>query len=135
MTLRARNRAGVSLLLLFGLAPRTLPAQTAAIPSEERLRAMEAAIRSGTFPKVTSVLLARNGKLVYEKYFDGSDPATLRNTRSATKTVTGMLVGIAIDKGLLPGVDARILDFFPEKQPVQNPTRASRRSRSRTSWR
>jgi CubicO group peptidase (beta-lactamase class C family) len=44
----------------------------------------------------------------------------LRNTRSATKTVTGMLIGIAIDRHLLPGVDARILDYFPEKQPLQN---------------
>jgi CubicO group peptidase (beta-lactamase class C family) len=119
MTLRARH--GVGLCLLLGLLPRPLPAQPAATPSGERLRAMEEAIRAGTFPKVTSVLLARNGKLVYEKYFDGSDPATLRNTRSATKTITGMLVGIAIDKGLLSGVDARVLDFFPEKQPVQNP--------------
>jgi CubicO group peptidase (beta-lactamase class C family) len=35
--------------------------------------------------------------------------------------VTGILVGIAIDQGLLSGVNARILDFFPEKQPLQNP--------------
>lgn len=31
-----------------------------------------------------------------------------------------MLVGIAIDKGLLAGVDVPILPFFPDKQPVQN---------------
>jgi len=35
----------------------------------------------------------------------------LRITRSATKTVAGMLVGIAIDRGLLPGVQARLLDY------------------------
>ena len=32
-----------------------------------------------------------------------------------------MLVGIAIDKKMLPGVDARITPFFKDKQPVQNP--------------
>jgi len=89
--------------------------------SVARLQAMESAIRSGEFKKITSVLIARNGKLVYENYFDNSDAAALRNTRSATKTVTGMLVGIAIEKSLLAGVDVPIMRFFPDKQPVQNP--------------
>lgn len=88
--------------------------------SASRLQAMEAAIRSGEFKKITSVLIARNGKLVYEAYLDG-DAGTLRDTRSATKSVTDMLVGLAIERGLLSGVDAPILNFFPEKQPVQNP--------------
>ncbi len=89
--------------------------------STTRLQAMETVIRSGEFKKIGSILIARHGKLVYENYFDGSDATALRNTRSATKSVTDMLVGIAIDKGLLSGVDAPILPFFPAKQPVQNP--------------
>ena len=43
------------------------------------------------------------------------------NTRSATKTVTSMLIGIAIDQGLLSGVNAPIFSFFADKQPVQYP--------------
>jgi CubicO group peptidase (beta-lactamase class C family) len=89
--------------------------------SAARLQSMENAIRSGEFKKITSVLIARHGKLAYEAYFEGSDATSLRNTRSATKTITGMLVGIAIEKGLLAGVDAPILRFFPDKQPVRNP--------------
>lgn len=88
--------------------------------SPARLQAMDKAVRAGEFKKITSVLVARNGKLVYEDYFDGT-ATTLRNTRSATKTITGMLIGIAIDKGLLKGVDAPILQFFPDKLPLQNP--------------
>ncbi len=85
------------------------------------LQAMESAIRSEQFKKITSVLIARHGKLVYESYFDGSDATAIRNTRSATKTITNMLIGIAIDKGMLAGVDASVMRFFPDKQPVQNP--------------
>ena len=88
--------------------------------SQSRLEAMEKAIRADEFKKVTSVLIARNGKLVYEGYFDGSAD-DLRNTRSATKSVTSMLVGIAIDKGLLSGVNAPIMPFFQDKQPIFNP--------------
>jgi CubicO group peptidase (beta-lactamase class C family) len=84
-----------------------------------RLSEMEAAIRAGTFPKVTSVLVLREGTLAYEKYFDG-DASTLRNTRSATKTIASLLVGIAIDRKKLPGVEARILDYLPGRT-FQNP--------------
>lgn len=89
--------------------------------SAARLQAMEDAIGSDEFKKITSILIARNGKLVYEKYFDRSDMSTLRDTRSATKTVTSMLIGIALDKGLLSGVDVPIISFFPDKQSVKNP--------------
>jgi CubicO group peptidase (beta-lactamase class C family) len=89
--------------------------------SADRLQAMERAIRSGQFKKITSVLIARHGKLVYESYFDDDGITGLRNTRSATKTITGMLVGIALDKGLLAGVDAPVMKFFSDKQPIENP--------------
>jgi CubicO group peptidase (beta-lactamase class C family) len=89
--------------------------------SPERLERMGSAIRSGEFKKVTSVLIARRGQLVYEEYFGGTDRSSLLNTRSATKTIAGMLVGIAIERKLLPGVEARILPLFPDKRPLQNP--------------
>lgn len=89
--------------------------------SADRLRAMEGAIVSGEFKNITSVLIARNGKLVYERYFDNSDADTLRNTRSVTKTITGTLIGIAIDKRMLAGAGEPVMRFFPDKQPFHNP--------------
>ncbi len=75
------------------------------------LHALEAAVHAGKFPKLGSVLLARHGQLVYEAYFDG-DADTLRDTRSATKTVTGMLVGIALRDHRLRGLDARVIPLL-----------------------
>jgi CubicO group peptidase (beta-lactamase class C family) len=89
--------------------------------SSQRLAEMENADRAGEFKNVTSVLVARNGRLVYEKYFDEGSAAALRNTRSCTKTVTGMIVGIAIERGLLPGVAATVLPYFKDRQPLANP--------------
>src|SRR5580693_8878892 len=89
--------------------------------SSEPLAAMEKAIRAGDFKKIGSVLIARHGKLVYEAYFDG-DAGTLRDTRSATKSITGALVGIALDEKKLSGVDARVLALLPERvRKLQNP--------------
>jgi len=89
--------------------------------SETKLHSIETAVASGEFKKIGSVLVARHGKLAYEAYFDG-DANTLRNTRSATKTITGSLVGTAIDEHKLDGVDARILALLPERaRKLQNP--------------
>jgi CubicO group peptidase (beta-lactamase class C family) len=89
--------------------------------SSEPLAAMEKAIRAGDFKKIGSVLVARHGKLVYEAYVDG-DASTLRDTRSATKTITEILIGIAIDEKKLSGVDARVLVLLPERaRKIQNP--------------
>ena len=82
--------------------------------------AVTAAVRAGTYQAITSVLVARHGKLVYEQYFDAGGATALRNTRSATKTITGVLVGAAVDRGLLTP-QSRILSFFPDRQPLQNP--------------
>ncbi len=99
------------------------PTTTAAATglSTERLAQMEQAIKAGEFKSITSVLIARNGKLAYERYFDKDGVDGLRNTRSATKTVTGMLIGAAIDRRLIPGVIAHVLDYLQDKLPLQNP--------------
>jgi CubicO group peptidase (beta-lactamase class C family) len=85
------------------------------------LHDMDSAIRGGEFKKIGSVLVARHGKLVFEDYFDG-DASTLRDTRSATKSITDVLVGIAIGEKKLSGVDARVLALLPERaRKMQNP--------------
>jgi CubicO group peptidase (beta-lactamase class C family) len=89
--------------------------------SETKLRSLEAAIRAGEFKKIGSVLIARHGRLAYEGYFDGN-AESLRDTRSATKTITGALVGVAIAERRLSGVDAKVLELLPESaRKIQNP--------------
>jgi CubicO group peptidase (beta-lactamase class C family) len=96
----------------------TVPADEVSL-SAERLSEMSMAIRGDEFGRITSVLVARHGKLAYEEYFTGT-AASLRDTRSVTKTITGMLVGLAIEMGHLPGVHARVLDVIDER-PLKNP--------------
>src|SRR5437764_1100837 len=122
--LRSRTpmRAAGRIILLTLLIATSLIAQTAAPQpavtqpdwttstpeasglSAQSLAQMESAIRNGDFKHITSVLIARHGKLAYERYFEGATDSTLHNTRSCTKTITSALVGIAIDRKLLPGV-------------------------------
>ncbi|MCI0443986.1 beta-lactamase family protein, partial [bacterium] len=85
-----------------------------------KLKSMEEAIKSDQFKKITSIVIARNGKLAYETYFGDNTKATPMDTRSCTKTITSMLVGIAIDQGKLK-LSSPVFSYFPEKQPVENP--------------
>jgi CubicO group peptidase (beta-lactamase class C family) len=117
-------RVIVAVFLLAGTAlgqndwRRTTP-ESAGLDAS-RLSAMEAAVNAGEFKKIGSVLIARHGQLVYDKYFDG-DAATLRDTRSATKSITSLLIGLAVQEKKLSGVDAKILDLLPEhRRKLQN---------------
>jgi CubicO group peptidase (beta-lactamase class C family) len=83
----------------------------------------------------------RNGTLVYETYFTGLDqrwpqqhwdePATAtphdattkHDIQSITKSVVALLVGAAIDRGLIGSVDAPLLAFFPEYADLNSPER------------
>jgi CubicO group peptidase (beta-lactamase class C family) len=99
--------------------PAAAPESVGLDPSA--LQSMTDLITGGELTKITSVLIARHGRLVHEAYFEGFDRESLMNTRSASKSVTSLLAGIAIDRGFLSGVDAPILPFFPDKLPIQYP--------------
>ncbi|HRE20156.1 MAG TPA: serine hydrolase [Rhabdaerophilum sp.] len=65
-------------------------------------------------PRVISLGIVRRGKLVYEYYKEGATAETAVNVASVTKSVLALLVGIALDKGVLKSVDQPITEFFPE---------------------
>lgn len=115
-----------SVLCTASAGAQTAPGWPRGTPAESgidaaKLEAMEKAIRGGEFKKIGSVVVARHGKLIYEGYFEGN-AETLRDTRSATKSITGVLVGIAIRERKLAGVDIRIFDLLPERaRKLQNP--------------
>ena len=89
--------------------------------SAGKLASLAADVHGGKFVKIGSVLIARHGALLDEEYFEGGAD-TLRDTRSATKSITDILVGIAIDEKKLGGVDARVLDLLPDRAArVQSP--------------
>ena len=84
-----------------------------------RFDTIDAAVRNGDFGKITSFVVTRDGKLLHEAYFAG-DAETLRNTRSATKTVAALLVGAAIDRKLIADVRQPVMRWFGHYRPLQN---------------
>lgn len=104
-------------------------AQDAAVPPErvglepETLAQLTREISSGAMGTITSVLLSRHGQLVYERYFDSGGATARRNTRSATKTVTGMLAGLAIERQALTGVETPVWPLLARGRSVSTDRR------------
>ena len=97
---------------------------------EQPLTEVVASIHAGSYPNVHSILIVKDGKLVFEEYFSGYawdydgddfkgelidfDAHTQHNLASVTKSFTSALIGITIDKGFILGVDEKVFSFFPE---------------------
>lgn len=77
--------------------------------------------------RIHSILVIKNGKLVFEKYYAGRkfnlgqytggtgyDMNDLHVLCSATKSFTSALLGIAIVQGFIQSIDQKVYDFFPE---------------------
>ena len=69
--------------------------------SEDSTRALKSALDSNTYGTATSVLILHEGQTVFEHYAHETNEETLHNTRSVTKTVTGMVLGAAIEDGAI----------------------------------
>jgi CubicO group peptidase (beta-lactamase class C family) len=64
------------------------------------------------FQNIHSLLIVKNGKLVLEEYFYGYARHKIHSMMSVSKSITSLLVGIAIDKNKISDVNKPIYDFF-----------------------
>ncbi len=69
---------------------------------------------------IHSLLIVKNGYLVFEKYFAGYDKDDLHTLQSVTKSIASTLVGAAIQNGFIQSLDQKVLSFFPEYETVAN---------------
>jgi CubicO group peptidase (beta-lactamase class C family) len=82
-----------------------------------RLNALSERIAGGGHPGINSLIVVRHGYVVTERYFNGTSATTAQTVQSVTKSVTSLLAGIAVDKGLL-AANARVLAVLPEYQSL-----------------
>lgn len=83
--------------------------------------ALDRAITAGEFKQITSVAAFVHGRPIFERYYGAATADTHHNTRSATKTITGALAGIAIDRGFIKGPGAQVLSVFSDRHLLVHP--------------
>jgi len=80
---------------------------------QKQVGELEQAIHSD-YNNIAGMVVLKEGKLLYEKYFNECTGNAPIHVFSVTKSIISILFGIAIDKGYIKSVDQKVLDFFPE---------------------
>ena len=88
---------------------------------------LDSAFENGELEGLHSVVVVRDSRLVFERYYEGVDyrwgtplgrvtftPETLHDLRSVTKSIVSLLYGIALTEGKVPRLDTPLVDSFPE---------------------
>jgi CubicO group peptidase (beta-lactamase class C family) len=76
-----------------------------------------------------AVVISKGGKVTYEKYLDGHSSKDLFNNQSLTKSIVSLLIGIAIDRGIIPSIDEPIVHYFPSLNQDPDPRKRQIRIR------
>ncbi|MBN8988617.1 MAG: serine hydrolase [Rhizobiales bacterium] len=92
-----------------------------------RLSQLDTFLKQWPQHNVHAVVIARRGKLVFERYFRGRErhwmewsnsvrfsPTEKHDIRSISKSVTSLLIGIALSEDKFPALDSLVIDYFPE---------------------
>jgi CubicO group peptidase (beta-lactamase class C family) len=87
---------------------------------------LDRGVQSGELANLHAVFIARQGKLVLQRYFEGTDDrwgtplgtvafsaSTRHDIRSVTKSIVGLLYGIALAEGRVPALDTPVVSAFP----------------------
>ena len=66
------------------------------------------------YGNIAGIVVRKSGEKVYEGYFGGHSAGQAVHVYSVTKSVFSLLIGIAIDKGLIRSVEQKVSAFFPD---------------------
>lgn len=69
---------------------------------------------SEKYGNTTGIVIWKDGKTVYEKYFQGCTRDSRIHVYSVTKSIVSALIGIALEEGVIKSLNQRVLEFFPD---------------------
>lgn len=99
---------------LTALTTLLLCAAPSVARSDAKLNTVLANWEHDEHPDLRGVVVLRDGRIVAEHYYNGERADSLHDIRSAGKSVTALLVGIAIDRGKIRSLDDRVDAYLPE---------------------
>ena len=101
----------VARIFVLAWVALTFIAHAAAAQDDRFAGAVNAA---GDLPRLHSLLASWRGEVVLERYFNGARATRAANVKSVSKSIISALVGVAIDRGMVPGPETPIRTYFPE---------------------
>lgn len=83
---------------------------------QQKIRDLNEKIAQNKFKQITSIVVAKDGQLLLEEYFNGASRASLHNTRSVGKSFASTMAGIAIEEAYLKNVKQTLSSFYDLSQ-------------------
>ena len=78
-------------------------------------------IRIKRYRLINSVLFWQDGEVLAENYYNGFGTQSRNVLCSVAKSILSLAAGIALDRGLLPGLDAPAADYIPAFREARDP--------------
>ena len=80
---------------------------------QKQIKKMEDAI-AADYRNMVGMVIVKDGETIYENYYNGCNDKSRIHVFSVTKSIVSILIGIALDKGLIKSVDDKVLEYFPD---------------------
>lgn len=76
----------------------------------------DSAIINGEFGTIHSLLIIKDGKILFENYYNGWTKDSLHQLQSATKSIISTLFGCALQQNFIKSENDFIANYFPQYQ-------------------
>jgi CubicO group peptidase (beta-lactamase class C family) len=100
-------------MTLAAYAARPADTTAASTATDPALDALADSVAAGVYGELHQLAILRRGEPVLQQSFNGWKPDSVHAVWSVTKSVTALLVGIAIDQGQIPSVETPLSDLLP----------------------
>lgn len=87
---------------------------------KQSLEMLTEKIKANEFKQMTSVVVSKNKKTLYEHYFNDASSDTQHDMRSSSKSLTSLAIGFALNEGLISSLEDPIFKYLKDKFPTKN---------------
>lgn len=96
------------------LAATVVPALSMSARAGSDYQSVLSALDQDEHPDLRGVVVLSGDEIAAERYYNGDTADSVCDVRSVAKSVTSLLIGIAIDKGLIHSVKDPVQRYWPE---------------------
>jgi CubicO group peptidase (beta-lactamase class C family) len=110
-----KPRASENDIAIQAIAPTSDWKLSSASYDRTKIKALNKQIAELRFKEINAIVVVKNGELLIEQYYNGSNRNTLHNPRSVGKTFASTVMGIAINEGYIKNEEQVLSDFYDLK--------------------
>lgn len=87
---------------------------------EQKAMLADKAISNGDYGEIHSLLVVKEGKLLFEKYYQGWKIDSVHQAQSMTKSIVSTLLGLAMQQGFVKSTEDSVVSYFSQYKDVSD---------------